>query len=1132
MRHLLIFLFIFSVFSVNAQNETVQSFNYESTTRDTVIKFPDSSHNDYERILMHYSMRCTDGLVSTGTQRNLGCGEWDYSCNTYIVDSTRIDSLKATSPDFILPGFSGNTFNYTSIPTYSYYQTTQTEVSYNNIITEKIFPFDTANSTLNHPFGKISDGFSMKYILKKDDLINSNVEEDDITGISFNSDGGDILLENLRVRMAHTTDNAIYQDEVSNYDWQQVYFYDTQLNNDDNLIRFYDNFEWDGSMNVAVELSYTKATGQDLNVKSSAQDYDASLIVSQSNNNYLHVGSSGNIHREGGLESISEEITVSFWQFGDMRMPVNSTIFEGRDNSNRRQVNVHLPWSDSQVYWDCGNDGGGYDRINKSANAIDFKDQWNHWAFTKNASSGEMAIYLNGVLWQSGTGKYRSIDLKELNVGSAIISSSLFYYGNIDEFKIWNKALNSEEIQSGMYSRINDTHPDFDRLVLYYDFDNMTDSEVMDRSSLSNNGIIEGRVQARTWLASQNIVDANTEQLLPDMNIHQGLYFARTTDIIKVDSIMNLPQKVDRYSVTGTDLNYDGTDYLYEAGSFPVIDEEGKEVGTVEIPVEDSINIGSLEYFNKSPMAFEIMSFVTPYGIGLDFGLEGLTWTFDVTQFGPILKGNKRMYMSRGGQWQEDMDIQFEFIEGTPDRDVIDIQQVWPVTQTAYGQIQQDWRFEPRSFTYDQNIHQYILNTSISGHGQEGEFIPRNHVMDIGGFTESWQVWKECGENPVFPQGGTWVYDRAGWCPGMETDVRTLDVTEYFQFLQNPIVDYTVPVASGNSRYIVNAQLIQYGPPNKTLDASIKEVVIPTTNIVYGKLNPTCNAPRVILMNNGADNISSATIEYGIVGKSKHTQEWTGSLDFLLEDEVRLDYIPDFLFAEEGDLFYARVTSVNNTNDLYINNDEYISEIVPVNHYDSDIIIEFRTNSRPNETSYEVYDFNGNRIHWRTVGNLSANTTYRDTLKDLDGCYKILVSDFDNDGLSWWANNDGNGYVRIRSVGSNYDEIATDFGSFIDYNFTAGMLTDSEEVLLDTDLGIFPNPSIDGFHIEGLEEWNSEININIADQMGRTVKLETYNKIDLQKGVYNLDLLPGIYIINLNDGDKRASVKWIKLQGE
>ena len=71
---------------------------------------------------MLYTMRCKDGLVSTGTDRNKGCGEWDYSCNTFVTDSSRIDSSLATAPSHIISNFSGNFFNFVNLPTYTYIQ--------------------------------------------------------------------------------------------------------------------------------------------------------------------------------------------------------------------------------------------------------------------------------------------------------------------------------------------------------------------------------------------------------------------------------------------------------------------------------------------------------------------------------------------------------------------------------------------------------------------------------------------------------------------------------------------------------------------------------------------------------------------------------------------------------------------------------------------------------------------------------------------------------------------------------------------------------------------------------------------------------------------------------------------------
>ncbi len=120
-KHLIAFsTFLFIGFCSFAQDTIkVSTFNYGSTTRDTVIDFPDNGET-YERIILKYNMRCKNNLVSDGSDRNKGCGEWDYSCNTYIVDSTKIDSLKSTTNEYVIDGFSGSDFNYSNSPLHNY----------------------------------------------------------------------------------------------------------------------------------------------------------------------------------------------------------------------------------------------------------------------------------------------------------------------------------------------------------------------------------------------------------------------------------------------------------------------------------------------------------------------------------------------------------------------------------------------------------------------------------------------------------------------------------------------------------------------------------------------------------------------------------------------------------------------------------------------------------------------------------------------------------------------------------------------------------------------------------------------------------------------------------------------------
>ena len=148
--------------------------------------------------------------------------------------------------------------------------------------------------------------------------------------------------------------------------------------------------------------------------------------------------------------------------------------------------------------------------------------------------------------------------------------------------------------------------------------------------------------------------------------------------------------------------------------------------------------------------------------------------------------------------YQEDMDIRFLFIKGIPPRDVKDVRQIWPsgaTRSTNYGEISTNQQFEPRTYKLDATAKYFKVRSSISGHAQEGEFTPVNHQITVnpGNNTTNWTVWKACGANPIYPQGGTWVYNRAGWCPGAAVDVKEIDITPMVSPGQNVTFDYGIP---------------------------------------------------------------------------------------------------------------------------------------------------------------------------------------------------------------------------------------------------------------------------------------------------------------------------------------------------
>lgn len=143
--------------------------------------------------------------------------------------------------------------------------------------------------------------------------------------------------------------------------------------------------------------------------------------------------------------SISSEITVAMWVHGAASQARKDAVFQAYDGSGNRVLNIHLPWSDSMVIWDAGNGGTPLDRISKTATSSQFKERWNHWVFTKKASSGAMQIFLNGSLWHSDVGFTREMS----GVTQAVLGSGngvRHYDGLIDEVKLYDVALSASEV--------------------------------------------------------------------------------------------------------------------------------------------------------------------------------------------------------------------------------------------------------------------------------------------------------------------------------------------------------------------------------------------------------------------------------------------------------------------------------------------------------------------------------------------------------------------------------------------------------------------------------------------------------------------------------------------------------------
>ena len=1119
----------------------IPTFNYTQTQspqgRDSMIMFPDDPGVSYEKIIMAYNMRCKDGLVSNGTNTNRGCGEWDYKCNTYIYDSTHVDSIRNYMSSHNITHFSGDTYDYVEDPTYTYYQHLQKEVVVNNIISEDQHTVGTGSQQI--VFGDDSYSGKAQFLYTQSELSQAGISTGNFNGIIVQAlNGGEFGF--LRVKMKHASESVLDKSSPHIDGFTDVYFSDYNFITGDNRIQFHTPFDWDGTSNIVVEYSFTNDTpSSQLFIEGEELGNDMGLLAENGTHIINDVGYT-QVPAEP-MSSISNEITVSFWCNGSADfLPAPTSIISAVDADNKRTLNIHHPWSNSSIYWDCGNEGGSYDRIDKAATPEEIKGQWHHWAFTKNAVSGDMKIYLNGELWHSGTGKTRLMDIQDLIIGN-IHGGLRNYYGKIDEFRIWDKELDQATIQEWANIEIDDSHPNYSNLVAYYKFDEGSRSTIADASTFGETAEIHDYVIWSHERGNNLSREFEVTTQRPNTTFFQGNYDLTINDVIVEEKVENIANVVTEFEIIpryGTMLNDSihevFTDYLWKAGWEYIYNPEGLLTDSIEVVATGNIEITELNYYKRYPAKYELMSFVTPYGIYLDLGMEGKTWYFDVTDYGPILKGLKRMTVELGGQRQEDLDIQFWFIEGTPPRDVIDINQIWRPGSSGFQNIMDDRTFEARDFMMNPEGEFFKVKSVITGHGQQGEFTPRWHTLNIdGGDVEyEWKVWTECSTIPVYPQGGTWIYDRAGWCPGDPSDVYEYDITEYVTPGQTHNIDYNLTIASGSSNYQINNQLVTYGAANFILDAAVINITKPNASAAHQRFNPACTQPMVVIQNTGASTLTSLDIEYNITGGEVLTYNWTGSLSFLESTEVELP-IPDYTFwTGDDNIFSVNISNANGQVDEYEYNNHFQLEFeeVPVHDVFETFTIECKTNLQGYQTSYSLTDLDGNVI--LEMSGLDNSTIYSNEVTLPMGCYKLRIDDTGDNGLYFWHTpNYGTGYFRLKkSSGFIIENFEPEFGRFAVYEFGVVDFTGIEDSPDEASIvSIFPNPASDHVNIklQGLE--NSDIKVEIFS----TTNLKVYEKqftvsaVDITENIDLKSLKPGMYILRVEYGDKTVVRKLI-----
>ena len=227
----------------------------------------------------------------------------------------------------------------------------------------------------------------------------------------------------------------------------------------------------------------------------------------------------------------------------------------------------------------------------------------------------------------------------------------------------------------------------------------------------------------------------------------------------------------------------------------------------------------------------ELGRVITPYGGYMANGQNGYSnnwkhrYVFDVTDYVHLLKDTVDIRAFYSG-WSNgfSVSLRFDFIEGTPPRHILSNQNIYKGSKGYSNSSNfESTFFYPKDVTAPNNAVSARIFSTITGHGFDNnvncaEFCPRSYTVKMNGTqVGNSTVWNdECGTNPIYPQGGTWVYDRAGWCPGGKGDIHTFE-TDIFTTGTNSIdFDMQNYTWSGSQQpsYTVDAHIVFYDSMN------------------------------------------------------------------------------------------------------------------------------------------------------------------------------------------------------------------------------------------------------------------------------------------------------------------------------
>lgn len=521
-------------------------------------------------------------------------------------------------------------------------------------------------------------------------------------------------------------------------------------------------------------------------------------------------------------------------------------------------------------------------------------------------------------------------------------------------------------------------------------------------------------------------------------------------------------------------------------------------------------------------LQYEIGRMLTPYG-GAFAKNWNFEWETDVTDFSLLLRDSVEIeYRHPGYEPNNDrgwkITVQFDLHPGPPALTPIAFHRIYDGHYTygyAGNPIEQQLR--PVTVKADNRTKIGKILLYQTGHGMDpagcGEFCSRyREIFHNGTLVDKRNLWQECGDNPLYPQAGTWLIDRAYWCPG------ELKHADKFERPVKPGTEQTIQVkmepytsSKPSATEVLSTYFVEYGAYRAAHDVAVDDILAPSSKPIHSRLNPAGFSPLIAIRNLGGQVLTSVIIRYGTKGFQMQSFAWKGNLPPGAAAMVRLPGVIEHKGSEEQE-FTVELANPNGKKDGYLPDNKLISRFTPAPVHATNLMLQLKTNRQPQHNGYTLKDAQGKILYEKPVGSLQADSLYEERFTLPPGHYELLIEDTAHDGLEFWFNRrGGRGYARL--LDSSRQLIKTfesDFGTSLLYHFEVSAAADEHSAPSgEPAIGLYPTMSSGPTTLDFFNNTAEKVIVRfISDPGNQLVEEHTYENLKEAVLSYDMSYLP------------------------